>query len=292
MHNIGLLFDVDGPIASPISRTIAIPSILSDLITLTAAGVPIAFITGRSDAFIRTEVIAPLRAAGLDEALSLPGARMFGVFEKGASWAPITATGIQEVTVDASLGLNQTVIDAVRDLLHAEFADTMFFDETKLAMISVEQRMDAAHSDFQIAQKVFNDAAFELVASHGLGIRFGDRERPDATGNVPFRVDPTIISTDIESVLLDKDRGAERAIEYFADLGELPTVWRSIGDSRSDYLMADHMHAAGFEVAHLDVRPSDGILEKPYEVLTEGELIHDEAGAAFLSSWVDKLGLR
>lgn len=292
MHNIGLLFDVDGPIASPISRTIAIPSILSDLITLTAAGVPIAFITGRSDEFIRTEVIAPLLAAGLDEALSLPGTRMFGVFEKGASWAPITATGIQEVTVDASLGLSQTVIDAVRDLLHAEFADTMFFDETKLAMISVEQRMDAAHSDFQIAQKVFNDAAFELVASHGLGIRFGDRERPDATGNVPFRVDPTIISTDIESVLLDKDRGAERAIEYFADLGELPTVWRSIGDSRSDYLMADHMHAAGFEVAHLDVRPSDGILTKPYEVLTEGELIHDEAGAAFLSSWVDKLGLR
>jgi hypothetical protein len=261
VHNIGLLFDVDGPIASPISRSIAIPSILSDLITLTAAGVPIAFITGRSDAFIRTEVIAPLRAAGLDEALSLPGTRMFGVFEKGASWAPITATGIQKVTVDASLGLDQTVIDAVRDLLHADFANTMFFDETKLAMISVEQRMDAAHSDFRIAQKVFNDAAFELVASHGLGIRFGDRERPDATGNVPFRVDPTIISTDIESVLLDKDRGAERAIEYFADLGELPTVWRSIGDSRSDYLMADHMHAAGFEVAHLDVRPSDGILE-------------------------------
>jgi hypothetical protein len=292
VHNIGLLFDVDGPIASPISRTVAIPSILSDLITLTAAGVPIAFITGRSDAFIRTEVIAPLRSAGLDEALSIPGTRMFGVFEKGASWAPITATGLQEVTVDASLGLSQAVIDAVRTLVQTQFADTMFFDETKLAMISVEQRMDAAHADFRIAQKIFNAAAFELVASHGLGIRYGDRERPDATGNVPFRVDPTIISTDIESVLLDKDRGAERAIEYFADLGELPTVWRSIGDSRSDYLMADHLHAAGFEVAHLDVRPSDGILEKPYEVLTEGELIHDEAGAAFLSAWVDKLGLR
>ena len=292
MHNLGLLFDVDGPLASPISRTVAIPSILSDLITLTAAGVPIAFITGRSDAFIRTEVIAPLRAAGLDEALSLPGTRMFGVFEKGAAWAPITANGIQGVTVDSRLGLDQTVIDAVRELLHAEFADTMFFDETKLAMISVEQRMDTPRADFQKAQPVFNEAAFDLVASHGLGIRYGDRERPDATGAVPFRIDPTIISTDIESVLLDKDRGAERALEYFANLGELPTRWRSIGDSRSDYLMADHLHAAGFDGAHLDVRPSDGVLERPYEVLTEGDLIHDEAGAAFLSSWVNQLGLR
>jgi len=292
VHNLGLLFDVDGPLASPVSRTVAIPSILSDLITLTAAGVPIAFITGRSDAFIRTEVIAPLRAAGLDEALALPGTRMFGVFEKGAAWAPITATGIQDVTVDASLGLSHTVIDAVRELMHAEFADTMFFDETKLAMISVEQRMDATHADFQKAQTVFNDAAFDLVADHGLGVRYGDRERPDATGAVPFRIDPTIISTDIESVLLDKDRGAERSLEYFANLGELPTVWRSIGDSRSDYLMADHLHAAGFDVAHLDVRPSDGILQRPYEVLTEGDLIHDDAGAAFLSAWVDRLGLR
>jgi len=292
VHNLGLLFDVDGPLASPVSRTVAIPSILSDLITLTAAGVPIAFITGRSDAFIRTEVIAPLRAAGLDEALSLPGTRMFGVFEKGAAWAPITATGIQDVTVDASLGLSHTVIDAVRELMHAVFADTMFFDETKLAMISVEQRMDATHADFQKAQTVFNDAAFDLVADHGLGVRYGDRERPDATGAVPFRIDPTIISTDIESVLLDKDRGAERSLEYFANLGELPTVWRSIGDSRSDYLMADHLHAAGFDVAHLDVRPSDGILQRPYEVLTEGDLIHDDAGAAFLSAWVDRLGLR
>jgi hypothetical protein len=57
-------------------------------------------------------------------------------------------------------------------------------------------------------------------------------------------------------------------------------------------LMADHLFSAGFEVAHVDVRPADGILKRPYPVLVEGELIHDEAGAAFLSHWVEKLGLR
>ena len=35
---LGLLLDVDGPIASPVSRSIAIQSILDDLVSLTAAG--------------------------------------------------------------------------------------------------------------------------------------------------------------------------------------------------------------------------------------------------------------
>jgi hypothetical protein len=292
VHNLGLLLDVDGPIASPITRTIAEESIVADLVTMAAAGIPIAFITGRSDTFLREQVMTPLFDAGLAEALTAENARMFAVFEKGAAWSAITADGMAEVTVDESVALPEAVVDDVRRLVAAEFADTMFFDETKRAMISVEQRTDVDAATYYAAQQTFNDASFDLVASHGLGVRYGDRSRPDASGNVPFRLDPTIISTDIESVLLDKDRGAERALEYFARSGDLPRLWRSVGDSRSDYLMADHLHAAGYDVAHVDVRPTDGLLERPYQIVTLGDAIHDEAGAAFLAHWVDRLSLR
>ena len=134
----------------------------------------------------------------------------------------------------------------------------MFFDETKLAMISLEQRTDVDHEQYLRAQPAANAAAFDALVRHGLGARLGDREVPDSDGRVPFRIDPTVISTDIESVLLDKDRGAERALEFFAKSGALPRLWRTVGDSRSDYLMADHLHSRGFEVAHVDVRPADG----------------------------------
>jgi hypothetical protein len=291
MPDLGLLFDVDGPLASPVSRTVRIASILDDLVTLAASGVPIAFITGRSDQFIREQVIAPLLAAGLADALRMPGARMFGVFEKGGTWAPITVAGLGTVEVDESVALPDSFVAAVRQLVERDFASAMFFDETKRAMVSVEQRTDVAHADYVREQGRFNAAAFGLAVAHGLGIRFDGSARPDAAGAVPFRIDSTIISTDIESVQLDKDRGAERALDYFASRGELPRVWRSVGDSRGDYLMADHLHAAGFDVAHLDVRPSDGILERPYPIETEGDLIHDEAGAVFLRRWVDALGL-
>jgi hypothetical protein len=284
---LGLLLDIDGPIASPVTRTIAIPSILENLVLLAAAGVPIAFITGRSDSFVREQVVAPLIAAGLPA-----DARMFGVCEKGAVWFPITSAGMGEVSIDESVALPEDYVAELRQLVAAEHGDTMFFDDTKRAMISIEQRTDVPHPSYVAAQPAMNEAAFAALVRHGLGARFGDREVPDTRGEVPFRVDPTVISTDVESVRLDKDRGAERALAFFAESRPLPRLWRSVGDSRSDYLMADHLHAEGFEVAHVDVRPSDGILDRPYPVVVEGDSIHDEAGAAFLDHWVRKLGLR
>jgi hypothetical protein len=167
----------------------------------------------------------------------------------------------------------------------------MFWDDTKHAMISVEQRTDAQDGDYREAQSRFDEAVYSAAIELGVGIRLGSRESANVAGHVPFRIDPTIISTDVESVLLDKDRGAERALDHFASTGPLPAVWRSVGDSRSDYKMADFVHSRGLEVAHVDVRPSDGVLERPYRVIIEGDLIHDFAGAAFLRYWVGQLGL-
>jgi hypothetical protein len=282
---LGLLLDVDGPISSPLERRIAIPSIVEDLVALASLGVPIAFITGRSDAFMREEVVGRLLNAGLPE-----GSRMFGVSEKGGVWFPITAAGAGDIAIDREVAVPEDYTAEFRELAELRFADAMFFDDTKHAMISLEQNRDVDHDDYLLAQEQANQAAFDLLVEYGLGARYGDQEFPDAQGLVNFRVDPTIISTDVESVLLDKDRGAARALDYFRESGELPTLWRTVGDSRSDYLMADHLHAEGFDVAHVDVRPADGILERPYRVITQGDLIHDEAGAAFLRHWVRTLG--
>lgn len=286
--NLGLLLDIDGPIAGPVTRSISRPSIIDDLIALTAAGVPIAFITGRSDAFVREQVMAPLFAAGLASALEVPGARMFAVFEKGAAWAEVSSAGMAETQIDHSVAVPGDYLQRVKTL-HEGFSETMFWDDTKYAMISVEQHVDVAPAAFHRAQDLFNEAAFAAAVELGYGIRLGDRAVPDANGSVPWRIDPTIISTDIESVTLDKDKGAERALNYFAAHGDLPTLWRSVGDSRSDYKMADYVNSLGIEVAHVDVRPADGVLDKPYRVIVEGDLVHDEAGAAFLAYWRAKL---
>lgn len=282
--SLGLLLDVDGPIASPETRTIAHRSIVDDLITLSAAGVPIGFITGRSEAFMAERVVTPLIDAGLPRE-----ARVYGVCEKGGVWFEITHRGMGEVHVDRDVALPDPVVSAVRELVASEFSDAMFFDETKRAMISVEQRIDIDNATYAAAQERFDRVVARLVADHGIGIRLGDKEWPDARGDVPYRIDPTIISTDIESVSLDKATGATRCLARFAETGPLPRVWRSVGDSPGDYRMSDHLHEAGFDTAHVDVRPGEGNPDRPYPVITLEGAINDAAGAAFLRDCVKRL---
>lgn len=282
---LALLLDVDGPIASPVTRTVT-PGIIADLLALAAAGIPVIFNTGRSDAFIREQVMDPMIAAGMPAGLTV-----HAICEKGAVWFSYTAAGPGTVHVDDALAVPAAFGDDVRRLVAEDYAAHMFFDETKRAMVSVEQHVDVANADYRAEQALFDADAMDLMQRHGLGVVRLDRHIPDSDDAIDYRVDPTIISTDIESVRLGKDLGASRAVELLAAQGITPQAWRTVGDSRTDYAMADWLFHNDHPVKHVDVRPADGIPVKPYEVLTAADLglgadvIHDDAGAAFLRHW-------
>ncbi|MCB5275477.1 hypothetical protein BJG92_03028 [Arthrobacter sp. SO5] len=282
---LALLLDVDGPVASPLTREVR-PAIISDMLALAAAGIPVTFNTGRSDAFIREQVMEPMIAAGMPA-----GTVIDAICEKGAVWFSFTAAGPGPVHVDRELAIPRGFGDDVRRLVAEDYSTHMFFDETKLAMVSVEQHVAVANADYRAEQELFDADAMELMARHGLGVVRLDHHAPDSDDQVDYRVDPTIISTDIESVRLGKDLGASRAVELLAARGITPQAWRTVGDSRTDYAMADWLHHNDHAVKHVDVRPADGVPAKPYDVLTAADLglpeevIHDDAGAAFLRNW-------
>lgn len=287
---LALLLDVDGPVASPLTRDVK-PEIIADLVALAAAGIPVIFNTGRSDAFIREQVMEPMIAAGMPT-----GTVIHAICEKGAVWFSYTAAGPGPIHVDRELAVPTAYGDDVRRLVAEDYSAHMFFDETKRAMVSVEQHIDVANADYLAEQELFDADAMELMARHGLGVVRLEHHAPNSDDEVDYRVDPTIISTDIESVRLGKDLGASRAVELLAAQGITPLAWRTVGDSRTDYAMADWLHHNDHAVKHVDVRPADGVPLKPYAVLTATDLdlgvdvIHDDAGGAFLRSWLETLG--
>ena len=287
---LALLLDVDGPVASPVTRNVQ-PAIIADLVALATAGIPVIFNTGRSDAFIREQVMEPMIAAGMPA-----GTTIHAICEKGAVWFSYTAAGPGPIHVDHELAVPAAYGDDVRRLVAEDYSAHMFFDETKRAMVSVEQHIEVANTDYLAEQKLFDADAMNLMARHGLGVVRLDHHAPNSDDEVDYRVDPTIISTDIESVRLGKDLGASRAVELLAAQGTTPQDWRTVGDSRTDYAMADWLHHNDHPVKHVDVRPADGVPQKPYAVLTAADLglgedvIHDDAGGAFLRSWREALG--
>lgn len=286
---LALLLDVDGPVASPVTRNVK-AEIIADLVALATAGIPVIFNTGRSDAFIREQVMNPMIAAGIPA-----GTIIHAICEKGAVWFSYTNEGPGPIHVDRELAVPQAYGDDVLRLVAEDYASHMFFDETKRAMVSVEQHISVANADYLDEQKLFDADAMELMAKHGLGVVRLDHHEPDSDDQVDYRVDPTIISTDIESIRLGKDLGASRAVELLAAQGITPQAWRTVGDSRTDYAMADWLHHNDHAVKHVDVRPADGVPEKPYDILTAEDLgldstiIHDDAGGAFLRGWREAL---
>ncbi len=286
---LALLLDVDGPVASPVTRDVK-PAIIADLVGLASAGIPVIFNTGRSDAFIREQVMAPMIAAGMPA-----GTVVHAICEKGAVWFSYTSGGPGPIHVDHELAVPKAYGDDVRRMVAEDYATHMFFDETKRAMVSVEQHLDVSSDDYLAEQKLFDADALELMGKHGLSAALLDHHAPESDDAADYRLDPTIISTDIESVRLGKDLGASRAVELLAAQGITPQAWRTVGDSRTDYAMADWLHHNDHSVKHVDVRPADGVPNKPYDVLTATDLglgddvIHDDAGGAFLHSWREAL---
>lgn len=285
---LGLLLDVDGPISSPVTRTISEPGLGQSLTTLANAGIPIAFNTGRSDDFLLQEVLPVMQHYGLD-----PAAPVWGISEKAGSW--FSFADPSQIVIDRELELPRQLRDDLRTLLQTKFADLAFYDETKHTMVSFEQRTNISNEHFLARRDTMDLAVGELIASHGLAYVWEGRPDrnwapPGHQGEATVRIDPTIIATDIEHVGTGKDTGASRFVRLLTEAQvPVPTTWRTMGDSRTDYAMARWLKGGGYTVAHVDVRPSDGVLDVGVPVLTHETLIHDQAGAEFFAAWARHL---
>jgi hypothetical protein len=280
---LGLLLDVDGPVASPVTRTVA-PSLLDDLRSLLAVGVPVVLNTGRSDAFVRDRVLDLLIERGLPSA-----ARLHAVCEKGAVWLSARPDGTGPPEVDRGLAVPQACRDLVEALVRDGHGEAMFVDRTKRCMATVEARTDVPPETYARAQARFDADLLAGLRERGLGVRLRDEDHPDAEGRVPWRIDPSVIATDVESVASGKDLGARRALALLAADGPLPRAWQTMGDSSTDYAMADRLHALGHAVTHVDVGPRPSVTGRPYPVVTVPGLTDDAAGAAHLHRLVTEL---
>lgn len=280
---LGLLLDVDGPLASPTTRSVS-SRLLDDLRALLAAGIPVVLNTGRSDAFVRDQVLDPLAAARLPAR-----SRLHAVCEKGAVWLSAGPDGHPTVEVDHTLAVPAVCRSLMADLVRHGYGDAMFVDESKRSMATVEARPDVPAAVYAERQRAFDDELVAGLTAAGLGVRLGDRHVPDAEGRTPWRVEPSVIATDVESADAGKALGARRALALLRADGPLPRAWHTVGDSRSDYAMADELHELGHDVTHVDVAPHPPLPGLPYPVRTVAGLTYEAAGGQHLRALARRL---
>ena len=157
---------------------------------------------GRSTSSPRT-ILGPLTAAGLP-----PAARLHAVCEKGGVWTSAGPDGIGATRVDPDLRTPDVCRELIEALVRDGYGDAMFVDRTKQVMATVEARTDVPNEEYLVRQQAFDADLLAGLRAAGLGVRLRDDDFPDARGRTPWRIDPSVIATDVESV--DVRQGAGR----------------------------------------------------------------------------------
>lgn len=231
------LFDIDGVITDPEQKRIKHLEIIDEIISRLQKGEPVAGNTGRSLNFVSERLLdlleQKLQKQGLETSL-LHNIYITG--EKGGTWLLYDENGARERYVNSSLATPEfkKMQEEVRRLVQAGFSDSMFFDETKQTMISVEINDGKTIKDFPPRQAELAPLLQALLVQHNLGNA--------------FRVDTTRIAIDVENQELGKALGARQFVELLRERGVEPEQFKAFGDSASDYEMAEELHRLGLSV--------------------------------------------
>lgn len=272
----GLLLDVDGPLASTVTRTLRLPAIADHLAAIANAGCPVVFNTGRSDAFMIEHLVPDLIRAGL--AMGTP---LWCIGEKGATWFAIEDHEPTAVNVEDAIVVPSSVRAACREVSEAH-EEIVFLDESKRTMVSLEQRVTVDNATFLAHRSEINNQLESAIAAKGEAQR--------------IHTMLTSIAIDVEHREAGKALGARRAVELVGQRMDVPQQWYTVGDSSSDHDMADWLHHSGYNVVHLDVDRDPKQSAGAYRVIQEvPSMAHghaeDDITASYLARWRSQLGV-
>lgn len=230
-----LVFDIDGVLTNPrtmVFNGAALTRIAHDLETR----IPVAFNTGRSTEWVMDRVMPLLMKSIGHDALS----NLLVVAEKGGVRV-IFQDGTPQIEEDRTLSLPDAFVHDVRQLLVAPLPDggqlsrTVFWDEGKRTMGSVEKLPEAPMEQYTDARVHLREGLERLLVAHDL---------------TQFKIDETTIATDIEHHSAGKHKGAEKILEWLTARHQSIDTIYSFGDSASDEIMAqvfgEHGYASTF----------------------------------------------
>lgn len=223
------LFDIDGVLTDPEIKRVTLPGIFNELVSRLKKGEPIGLNTGRSLDFIITQILNPLELVIMDKNLLC---NIIAVGEKGAAWIMYDASGEKTIHQDPSVCVPRELQIAIRELVSKPpYSETMFYDETKRTMISIELKEGKTIAEFKNSQQALKKALQVILSDKHL--------------ENDMRIDPTRIATDVESKYVGKALGARKFIELLNEKGVSPERYIGFGDSVSDYEMFEELIRLG-----------------------------------------------
>ncbi len=222
------LFDVDGVLTHPVEKRITEGEVIDLICGMLERGEPVSLNTGRSIDFMVDQVLNKLEGMIVDKSLLK---NMMAIGEKGSVWISYDEVGERLQTIDESVTVPAVIQEEVKGLIEDKFNESMFYDETKKTMISVEMRDGYDWEKFRLVQVELNIELLKILEKHIL--------------TDELKVDPSRIATDVENKHVGKALGARRFLDWLDKRKITTQKFIAFGDSKSDIRMAEEINEQG-----------------------------------------------
>src|SRR3989344_3211882 len=154
------LFDVDGVITDPAEKKVTQKGLIEAIAERLDSDEVVTLNTGRSISWLSEKGIFRELETSVKDKSKL--SNFIAIGEKGGTWQAYEA-GTWKNHIDESIEVPLELQDRIRRLIEERFSDLMFFDESKLTMISTEMIDGKSITEFSEKQNA-------LVGKH-LGAR-------------------------------------------------------------------------------------------------------------------------
>lgn len=226
------IFDVDGVLSNLVERQMTEPVLSSSLRKILEQGDLLAFNTGRGAEWVQERILKPLEEFGVNPSLLHD---VFIAGEKGGAWQEAD----KELQIYESFVLPPLLLEKIKKLISDAFSDSMYFDESKRTMISIEMRKDFPIDVFSERQKQLHPVLTKYLEEFGLGN--------------DYFVQDDLIAMDIIHKTAGKDMGMQHILTWLETTGKNPEHFYCFGDNPSDLHMGEVLQEQGFALTFIYV---------------------------------------
>ncbi len=234
------VFDIDGVITDLETKK-PNEEVVSHIAKLLEKDI-VCFNTGRSFSWVEENLVSRLKNTVPPAHLS----SVFFAFEQGGGWAEFE-NGAQKQEYDKNLLISNEFIEPIKTLVRK--TKTMFFDDTKKTMVTIEMKDDTDRNIFKGEYEEILPKIEQIV----------DRINPQ------LKITPGAIAVDIMNRFEGKNLGMLRLLEFFEREKITPERCVCFGDSPADLEMADELTLAKIPVEFVYVG-TDELIQTSYTV--------------------------
>lgn len=255
------LFDVDGVITDPATRSISKPQLVTHLITLLQKGNPIGIISGRGLIWLRSRVVKVLENY-LDDHPMLDRTILNNVFISG-EFGGVTAhyeNGERKESINKALILSQEIRNALEEKAK-DFKEYVFVDIEKQTQFTLEANFEKNTN---------------LMDDHGDTIAAGLQQIIHDQPVLEVQVDR--IAVNVKNKNANKRYATNQFLTWLSEKGLKLEKFYVFGDSPSDLEMGNALHEQGLVFDFIFVGETNELPKEtlPFHVIiTKG---HCDAG--------------